>query len=137
MTDNNTIQNSDSEYRNLLNGIKTVIESGRREAYASINHTAVITYWKIGQKIVEEEGTLNSLWCYHFPVPKSEIFYGNYRSIYLMIMSTKILNKILKNQSSNTLDLIICECHFCEFVYLLKFASNSLINRRSRESRIS
>lgn len=55
MTDNNTLQNSDSEYRNLLNGIKTVIESGRREAYASINQTAVITYWKIGQKIVEEE----------------------------------------------------------------------------------
>lgn len=89
------------------------------------------------QKIEDEEGTLNSLWCYHFPVPKSEIFSGNYRSIYLMIMSTKILNKILENQSSNTIDLIICECHFCEFVYLLKFASNSLVNRRSRESWVS
>ena len=53
-----------------------------------------------------------------------------------MIMSTKILNKILENQSSNTLDLIICECHFCEFVYLLKFASNSLIKEKQRESNL-
>ena len=51
-----------------------------------------------------------------------------------MIMSTKILNKILENQSSYTIDLIICECHLCEFIFLLKFASNSLINRRSRKS---
>ena len=80
------------------------------------------------QKIEDEEGTLNSLWCYHFPVPKSEIFSGNYRSIYLMIMSTKILNKILENQSRNTIDLIICECHFCEFVYLLKFVWNLRIS---------
>ena len=89
------------------------------------------------QKIEDEEGTLNSLWYYHFPVPKFEIFCGNYRSIYLMIMSTKILNKILENQSSYTIDLIICECHLCEFIFLLKFASNSLINRRSRKSWVS
>ena len=42
-------------YRNLLNAIRGLIESGRRDAYASIEQAAILTYWNIGRKIVEEE----------------------------------------------------------------------------------
>ena len=42
-------------YRNLLNDIRGLIESGRRDAYASIEQAAILTYWNIGRKIVEEE----------------------------------------------------------------------------------
>ena len=48
-------QNGTVSYRALLNDIRSLIESGRRNAYAAINQAAVFTYWHIGEKIVEEE----------------------------------------------------------------------------------
>ena len=48
-------QNVGTSYRVMVNDIRSLIESGRRNAYAAINQTAVFTYWHIGEKIVEEE----------------------------------------------------------------------------------
>lgn len=39
----------------LITDIKSIIENGRRNAYESVNRIAVLTYWNIGKKIVEEE----------------------------------------------------------------------------------
>lgn len=39
----------------LVTDIKSIIENGRRNAYESVNRIAVLTYWNIGKKIVEEE----------------------------------------------------------------------------------
>lgn len=40
---------------NLIADLRTIIEQGRRQAYAAVNQVAVLTYWHIGQRIVEEE----------------------------------------------------------------------------------
>ena len=39
----------------LFRDIKRILEEGRRHAYHAVNSAMVQTYWKIGQRIVEEE----------------------------------------------------------------------------------
>ena len=40
---------------NLLKDLRDIIASGRAVAYASVNAAMIDTYWRIGQRIVEEE----------------------------------------------------------------------------------
>ena len=39
----------------LIGDIRQIIESGRRQAYTSMNASMIVTYWNIGRRIVEEE----------------------------------------------------------------------------------
>lgn len=39
----------------LVSDIRSIIEQGRRQAYSAVNQVAVLTYWHIGRRIVEEE----------------------------------------------------------------------------------
>ncbi len=39
----------------FVSDIRTIIEQGRKQAYAAANQIAVLTYWHIGRRIVEEE----------------------------------------------------------------------------------
>ena len=39
----------------LYTDICSIIEQGRKEAYVSVNHKMIETYWNIGRRIVEEE----------------------------------------------------------------------------------
>ena len=39
----------------LFNDLRTIIEQGRRHAYASVSQISIATYWQIGRRIVEEE----------------------------------------------------------------------------------
>ena len=39
----------------LVKDVCTIIETGRKEAYAAAGKAAVITFWNIGRRIVEEE----------------------------------------------------------------------------------
>ena len=39
----------------ILNDIRAIIEQGRRSAFDAANRIAVVTYWNVGKKIVEEE----------------------------------------------------------------------------------
>lgn len=39
----------------LLNDIRTIIEQGRKMAYAAAGQAAIATYWNVGRRIVEEE----------------------------------------------------------------------------------
>ena len=40
---------------NFVNDVRSIIEQGRRQAYAAVGQTAIATYWNIGRRIVEEE----------------------------------------------------------------------------------
>ena len=40
---------------NFVSDIRAIIEQGQRQAYAAVGQIAVITYWNIGRRIVEEE----------------------------------------------------------------------------------
>lgn len=46
-------QNNDMA--SLVNDVCNIIETGRREAYAAAGKSAVVTFWNIGRRIVEEE----------------------------------------------------------------------------------
>lgn len=39
----------------VLNDIRTIIEQGRQQAYAAAGQAAIVTYWNVGRRIVEEE----------------------------------------------------------------------------------
>lgn len=39
----------------LFSDIRDIIEQGRRQAYIAANQVAVLTYWHVGRRIVEEE----------------------------------------------------------------------------------
>lgn len=39
----------------LVNDVCHIVEQGRRQAYIGVNAIAVMTYWKVGRRIVEEE----------------------------------------------------------------------------------
>jgi hypothetical protein len=41
----------------FLTDIRSIIDTGRRQAYAAVGQTAIATFWNIGRRIVEEEQT--------------------------------------------------------------------------------
>lgn len=47
--------NDESTNTRLYTDVCSIIEQGRREAYASVNQKMIETYWNIGRRIVEEE----------------------------------------------------------------------------------
>ena len=48
--------NKEMEKQHVLVGdVRQIIETGRKQAYASINASMIVTYWNIGKRIVEEE----------------------------------------------------------------------------------
>ncbi len=51
---NKTVNASDVS-NHLIQDIRQIINRGRTMAYASVNAVLIDTYWKIGQRIVEEE----------------------------------------------------------------------------------
>lgn len=51
----NKLQHLDITTDKLLDDIRSIIEQGWRQAYTAVNQVAVLTYWNIGRRIVEEE----------------------------------------------------------------------------------
>lgn len=39
----------------LFQDVCSIIEQGRRQAYANVGQIAIYTYWNVGRRIVEEE----------------------------------------------------------------------------------
>lgn len=39
----------------FLTDIRSIIDTGRRQAYAAVGQSAIATFWNIGRRIVEEE----------------------------------------------------------------------------------
>lgn len=44
----------------LIADVRSIIEKGRRHAFAVAGQTAIMTYWNVGRRIVEEEQQGNS-----------------------------------------------------------------------------
>lgn len=39
----------------LVADVRTIIEEGRRHAFAAVGQVAILTYWNVGRRIVEEK----------------------------------------------------------------------------------
>ena len=51
----NKLQQHTTPAGQLAADIQRIIEQGRKQAYAAVGQLAVLTYWHIGRRIVEEE----------------------------------------------------------------------------------
>ena len=51
MTQKNELQ----LHEDFLTDVQSIIELGRQKAYATVEHEAIVTFWKVGRRIVEEE----------------------------------------------------------------------------------
>ncbi|MGM9570317.1 MAG: YhcG family protein [Phascolarctobacterium sp.] len=99
------------EYQSALNDIRNIITEGRKAAYEAVNKAVVLTYWHIGQRIVEQEqagnkradygkGLINSLadgLTKEFGQSYSAKNLRNYRKFYLCFQDLKIWNACVPN----------------------------------------
>lgn len=51
----NKLQHRDITTDKLFDDIRNIIEQGRKQAYAAAGQAAIMTYWNVGRRIVEEE----------------------------------------------------------------------------------
>ncbi len=50
-----TALTTDTDYRNLLQELKSILLKGQSAAYKAVDNIKVQTYWQIGERIVREE----------------------------------------------------------------------------------
>ena len=51
MTQKNELQ----LHEDFLTDVQSIIELGRQKVYATVEHEAIVTFWKVGRRIVEEK----------------------------------------------------------------------------------
>lgn len=49
------MNNTNLTINSLVTDLRSIIEQGKRQAYAAINASMITTYWNVGKRIVEEE----------------------------------------------------------------------------------
>ena len=95
----------------FVSDIKTIIEQGRRQAYASVNEAMINTYWQIGRRIVEQEQqgsgragygkellkTLSAELTHEYGGGFSERYLAYFRKFYLTVPDITILQTRLQN----------------------------------------
>jgi hypothetical protein len=95
----------------LYTDVCSIIEEGRREAYASVNQKMIETYWNIGRRIVEEEqkgearaeygaqiiAQLSERLTHQYGKGFSKINLAYFRQVYLTISDLKISQSRLQN----------------------------------------
>ena len=95
----------------LYTDVCSIIEQGRKEAYASVNHKMIETYWNIGRRIVEEEqngeacaeygaqiiAQLSELLTHQYGKGFSKRNLAYFRQFYLKISDIRILQSRLQN----------------------------------------
>ena len=111
----------------LYTDICSIIEQGRKEAYVSVNHKMIETYWNIGRRIVEEEqngearaeyGTqiiaqLSELLTHQYGKGFSKRNLAYFRQFYLTINDIRILQSRLQNLAwthiiNPTIGIVLC-----------------------------
>lgn len=97
----------------FLTDIRSIIDTGRRQAYAAVGQSAIATFWHIGRRIVEEEqngqgretyGTklIRNLAEQLIPVYGTSYSKRNldyYRKFYLLFPNKEIVNARVHNLS--------------------------------------
>lgn len=95
----------------LFQDVCSIIEHGRQQAYGSVSHIAIATYWNVGKRIVEEEqngekraaygiGLMKNLSESLVPVYGSNYSKRNldyYRKFYLLFPDIQIVNARVHN----------------------------------------
>lgn len=111
----------------LYTDVCSIIEQGRKEAYASVNHKMIETYWNIGRRIVEEEqngeacaeygvqiiAQLSEQLTHQYGKGFSKRNLAYFRQFYLTINDIQILQSRLQNLAwthiiNPTIGIVLC-----------------------------
>ncbi|MBQ8366960.1 MAG: DUF1016 family protein [Alistipes sp.] len=95
----------------IVSDVCSIIEAGRQKAYSAVNSSMIETYWRIGQRIVEEEQSgseraeygkriiehLSKELTYRYGKGFSKRYLAYFRKFYLSIDNLQILQTRLQN----------------------------------------
>lgn len=111
MNDENKILRTTEINECFVNDVCSIVEEGRRQAYNAVNSAMIETYWKVGQRIVEEEQRgaeraeygkhiiehLSNELTYRYGKGFSKRYLAYFRKFYLTINDIAILQTRLQN----------------------------------------
>lgn len=124
----------------FLNDIRSIIEHGRQTAYAAAGQAAIMTYWNVGQRIVEEEQNGKSRAEYGkqiIPLLADQLTkdygtgYGRrnlayYRQFYLTFPQKEILHDFVQNLTWTHIRRILSVSNPDAQLWYLKAASGNM-----------
>ncbi|MGN0256953.1 MAG: DUF1016 N-terminal domain-containing protein [Bacteroides sp.] len=106
-----TYKDSGNAWIALVDDVRSIINAGRQTAYSAVNSAMVETYWRIGQRIVEEEQKgqqraeygkqiikqLSVALTHEYGKGFSARYLAYFRKFYLTVPDIKILQTRLQN----------------------------------------
>lgn len=135
----------------LFQDVCSIIEHGRQQAYGSVSHIAIATYWNVGKRIVEEEQNGEKRAAYGIGLMKnlSESLvpvYGNnyskrnldyYRKFYLLFPDIQIVNARVHNLEWTHVRRVLSVTNPEARLWYLTSASENMWSTRELDRNIS
>lgn len=135
----------------LYTDVCSIIEQGRKEAYASVNHKMIETYWNIGRRIVEEEqngearaeygaqiiAQLSEKLTHQYGKGFSKRNLAYFRQFYLTINDIRILQSRLQNLTWTHITKVLRVEDSTAIRWYLEMASKEMWSVRALDRNIS
>ena len=147
---NNKLHGTDIQ-EHFVADIRSIIENGRKQAYASVNKTAIATFWNIGRRIVEEEQNGEARASYGSSLIKNladqlTLEYGKsyskrnldyYRQFYLSFPDAEIVNACVHNLEWSHVRRVLSVTNPEARLWYLHAASENMWSTRELDRNIS
>ena len=126
----------------LFQDVCSIIEHGRQQAYGSVSHIAIATYWNVGKRIVEEEQKGEKRAAYGIGLMKnlSESLVPNldyYRKFYLLFPDIQIVNARVHNLEWTHVRRVLSVTNPEARLWYLTSASENMWSTRELDRNIS
>ena len=137
--------------QNFVNDVRSIIEQGRKMAYAAAGQAAITTYWNVGRRIVEEEqaGKVRAEYGKNLMKNLADDLvpsYGNsyskrnldyYKKFYLLFPDIQIVNARVHNLEWSHVRRILSATNSAARLWYLTVASESMWSVRKLDRNIS
>ena len=147
----NKLQHLNITTDKLFDDIRNIIEQGRRQAYAAAGQAAIMTYWNVGRRIVEEEQQGESRAAYGSKlIPalayRLSVEYGSgygkrnlayYRKFYLEFNNLEILHTHVQNLSWSHIRRLLSVSNIQAREWYMKAAAENMWSFKELERNIS
>lgn len=144
-------QNKMLKEQNFVNDVRSIIEQGRKMAYAAAGQAAITTYWNVGRRIVEEEqaGKVRAEYGKNLMKNLADNLvpsYGNsyskrnldyYKKFYLLFPDIQIVNARVHNLEWTHVRRILSVTNSKARLWYLTVASENMWSTRELDRNIS
>ena len=144
-------QNKMLKEQNFVNDVRSIIEQGRKMAYAAAGQAAITTYWNVGRRIVEEEqaGKVRAEYGKNLMKNLADDLvpsYGNsyskrnldyYKKFYLLFPDIQIVNARVHNLEWTHVRRILSVTNSKARLWYLTVASENMWSTRELDRNIS